>query len=90
MSCRPRFAMWSGNQNATRAPLLLSRVTTKGTKSASVDDDLTVCVEGGPYDPFLDALIRARQRLACQPCRAVDESATARAMSQAKPGDHVA
>ena len=55
-----------------------------------VDDDLAVGTEGGPHDPVLGAFIQARQRLAGQPCRAVDELATAAGTSRAKLGDHVA
>ena len=55
-----------------------------------VDDDLAVGIEGGPYDPVLGPFIQARQGLAGQHCRAVDEPTAAAGMSRAKLGDHVA
>ena len=55
-----------------------------------VDDDLAVGTERGPYDPVLGTFIQAWQRLAGQPCRAVDEPAAAAGTSRAKLGDHVA
>ena len=91
MSCRPRFATRSGNQNATRAPLLLSRVTTLGTRYEST---LMMISQSAPSAArTIRSWARSSRRgraWRASPAARSTSSATAAGMSRAKLGDHVA